>query len=58
MKEIIYVQAGGLSNYTGTHFWNTQESYLSSNELGDSVDSKASFFESVDVQVRTIQLTF
>lgn len=28
MKEIIYIQAGPLANYTGTHFWNTQESYF------------------------------
>lgn len=28
MKEIIYIQAGSLANYTGTHFWNTQESYF------------------------------
>lgn len=28
MKEIIYVQAGSLANYTGTHFWNTQECYF------------------------------
>ncbi|RDB18272.1 Protein dml-1 [Hypsizygus marmoreus] len=36
MKEIIYVQAGSLANYTGTHFWNTQESYLAE-ESADSV---------------------
>ncbi|KAG1885650.1 Misato segment II tubulin-like domain-containing protein, partial [Suillus subluteus] len=28
MREIIYIQAGSLANYTGTHFWNTQESYF------------------------------
>ncbi|KAG7443782.1 mtDNA inheritance protein Dml1 [Guyanagaster necrorhizus] len=29
MREILYIQAGMLSNYVGTHFWNTQEAYLS-----------------------------
>ncbi|KAF8639297.1 hypothetical protein AX17_001608 [Amanita inopinata Kibby_2008] len=29
MKEILYIQAGSLANYTATHFWNTQETYLS-----------------------------
>ncbi|KAJ4490746.1 mtDNA inheritance protein Dml1 [Lentinula aciculospora] len=28
MREILYVQAGNLANYVGTHFWNTQESYF------------------------------
>ncbi|KAF8559903.1 tubulin nucleotide-binding domain-like protein [Imleria badia] len=28
MREIIHIQAGSLSNYTGTHFWNTQEDYF------------------------------
>ncbi|OJA08111.1 hypothetical protein AZE42_08038 [Rhizopogon vesiculosus] len=28
MREIIYIQAGSFANYTGTHFWNTQESYF------------------------------
>lgn len=28
MKEILYVQAGPLANFIGTHFWNTQESYF------------------------------
>ncbi|KAJ3800617.1 Misato segment II tubulin-like domain-containing protein [Lentinula aff. detonsa] len=28
MREILYVQAGNLANYIGTHFWNTQESYF------------------------------
>ncbi|KAG8838304.1 mtDNA inheritance, partitioning of the mitochondrial organelle [Serendipita sp. 400] len=27
MHEIIYLQMGGLSNYIGTHFWNTQDVY-------------------------------
>ena len=58
MKEIIYVQVGRLSNYTGTHFWNTQESYLSSSEHEDFVDSSASFCESVDEKVSSIRLSF
>lgn len=28
MREIITLQLGHLSNYTATHFWNTQESYF------------------------------
>ncbi|KAJ7051764.1 Misato segment II tubulin-like domain-containing protein [Mycena amicta] len=32
MKEILYIQAGSRANYVGTHFWNTQESYLSRDE--------------------------
>ena len=53
MKEILYIQAGELSNYTGSHFWNTQESYLASNESQDytEVDSGVSFCENVDDKV-------
>ncbi|GKU01837.1 hypothetical protein FLAG1_07013 [Fusarium langsethiae] len=28
MREIVTLQLGQLSNYTATHFWNTQESYF------------------------------
>ncbi|KAF4123302.1 mitochondrial partitioning protein [Geosmithia morbida] len=28
MREIVTLQLGHLSNYTGTHFWNAQESYF------------------------------
>lgn len=28
MREIITLQLGNFSNYTATHFWNTQESYF------------------------------
>lgn len=28
MKELLYIQAGTLPNFVGTHFWNTQESYF------------------------------
>ena len=57
MKEIIYIQAGRLSNYTGTHFWNTQQCYLPSNDGEDVVDSKVSFCESRDEQVRITYVT-
>ncbi|KAF8805003.1 tubulin nucleotide-binding domain-like protein [Phlegmacium glaucopus] len=50
MKEILYIQAGELSNYTGTHFWNTQESYLNLNESPDyaGIDTGVAFCENVD----------
>lgn len=32
MKEIIHIQAGELSNYVGTHYFNTLESYFSYGE--------------------------
>jgi hypothetical protein len=51
MKEILYIQAGELSNYTGTHFWNTQESYLALDEDYTEVDSGVSFCENVDDKV-------
>lgn len=40
MKEILYIQAGTLPNFVGTHFWNTQESYFQydSNENTDEAD--------------------
>ena len=50
MKEILYIQAGLLSNYTGAHFWNTQESYLASEDYTE-VDSDVSFCENVDDKV-------
>lgn len=53
MKEILYIQAGELSNYTGTHFWNTQESYLTLNESPDhaGIDPGVAFSEKVDDKV-------
>ncbi|KAF8648203.1 hypothetical protein AX16_006342 [Volvariella volvacea WC 439] len=36
MREIVYIQAGTLANYTGTHFWNTQECYFT---YGDEEDA-------------------
>lgn len=58
MKEILYIQAGELSNYVGTHFWNTQESYLQVDESQDSeITSDISFCETKDAQVRGILFT-
>ncbi|KAI0651282.1 tubulin nucleotide-binding domain-like protein [Trametes meyenii] len=37
MKEILYIQAGPLANFIGTHFWNTQESYFTYGEDEDPV---------------------
>lgn len=53
MKEILYIQAGELSNYTGTHFWNTQESYLTMNESRDfaGIDPGVAFCENIDDKV-------
>ena len=50
MKEIIYIQAGNLANYTGTHFWNTQESYLNSDDA--ELDSEHSIAYDWDVSFR------
>lgn len=49
MREILYIQAGSLSNYTGTHFWNTQESYFTYDEDDiPLVDNSISFKEGRD----------
>ncbi|KAF5378475.1 hypothetical protein D9615_007082 [Tricholomella constricta] len=45
MREIVYVQAGNLSNYTGTHFWNTQEAYLAEDSADSLYDFDVSFRE-------------
>jgi hypothetical protein len=37
MREIIYIQAGSLANYAGTHFWNTQESYFTYGDEDESI---------------------
>jgi hypothetical protein len=54
MKEIIYLQAGTFANYTGTHFWNTQESYLSDDTAEHSFkhDRDVSFRETLGPTVR------
>ncbi|KAH0837910.1 hypothetical protein J3R83DRAFT_6141 [Lanmaoa asiatica] len=46
MREIIHIQAGSLSNYTGTHYWNTQENYFVYDE--DDIDYNISFKEGRD----------
>lgn len=52
MKEIIYIQAGNISNHVGTHFWNAQQSYFTYKE-GEEVlvDHDASFREGVSLRV-------
>ncbi len=52
MKEIIYIQAGNISNHVGTHFWNTQQSYFTYSE-GEEVfvDHDVSFREGVSPRV-------
>ncbi|KAI0061973.1 tubulin nucleotide-binding domain-like protein [Artomyces pyxidatus] len=51
MREIIYIQAGNFSNYIGTHFWNTQQSYFTYSEDDEVlVDHDVSFREGVSPQ--------
>ncbi len=52
MKEIIYIQAGNISNHVGTHFWNAQQSYFTYKE-GEEVlvDHDVSFREGVSPRV-------
>ncbi|KAJ3557958.1 hypothetical protein NM688_g1196 [Phlebia brevispora] len=47
MREILYIQAGKLANYVGTHFWNAQESYFTYGEgaLDPIVNHDISFRE-------------
>lgn len=54
MREILYIQAGSLANYTGTHFWNTQESYFTYGDEADEslTDNDISFRESLAYKVR------
>ena len=55
MKEILYIQAGSLANFTGTHFWNAQESYLTYDEGDDRfVDHDRSFREGMTSKVMTL----
>ncbi|KAJ7465029.1 Misato segment II tubulin-like domain-containing protein [Mycena latifolia] len=48
MKEILYIQAGSQANYIGTHFWNTQESYFTSDEEGAEIAHGISFREGLN----------
>lgn len=53
MREILYIQAGPVSNYTGTHYWNTQESYFTYDESDVPLtDHSISFKEGQDLHVR------
>lgn len=51
MKEILYIQAGSLANYVGTHFWNTQETYFTYGSEEDD-DDKGEPLVSNDVSFR------
>lgn len=56
MREIFHIQAGPLSNYTGTHYWNTQENYFVYDEGDISItDYNISFKEGRD-NVRPVYL--
>ncbi|KAL5520438.1 hypothetical protein ACEPAG_9662 [Sanghuangporus baumii] len=51
MKEIIYIQAGNVSNHIGTHFWNSQEDYFTyDNNSEPLVNHDISFREGVSDQ--------
>jgi hypothetical protein len=52
MKEIIYIQAGNISNHVGTHFWNAQQSYFTYRE-GEEVlvEHDVSFREGISPRV-------
>ncbi|KAJ8584484.1 tubulin nucleotide-binding domain-like protein [Rhizopogon salebrosus TDB-379] len=45
MREIIYIQAGSFANYTGTHFWNTQESYFTYDDEDEPIVNHDLSFE-------------
>src|SRR5258707_10171899 len=51
MREIIYLQAGNVSNYIGTHFFNTCESYFTygdgKDEAAGQIDHDVSFREGI-----------
>ena len=59
MKEILYIQAGTLPNFVGTHFWNTQESYFQYDIDGNAdeadepeINHDVSFREGLSPKVR------
>ena len=59
MKEILYIQAGTLPNFVGTHFWNTQESYFqyegdvdAGQTDGPEINHDISFREGLSPKVR------
>jgi hypothetical protein len=53
MREVLYVQAGNLANYIGTHFWNTQEDYFTYGEDAEEplVEHDRSFREGISSNV-------
>jgi hypothetical protein len=52
MREVLYIQAGGFANHVGTHFWNTQDNYLSADDGDALIDHARSFRESRTSKVR------
>ncbi|KAG5220238.1 mtDNA inheritance, partitioning of the mitochondrial organelle [Salix suchowensis] len=60
MREILYIQAGSFANYTGTHFWNTQEEYFTyDDETEPLVNHDISFREGIDRRgIRRIALDY
>ncbi|KAI5120620.1 hypothetical protein M0805_009381 [Coniferiporia weirii] len=51
MREIIYIQAGDVSNHIGTHFWNAQESYFTYDKETEAVvDHDISFRQGLSSQ--------
>ncbi|KDQ16899.1 hypothetical protein BOTBODRAFT_106322 [Botryobasidium botryosum FD-172 SS1] len=51
MREIVYINAGNLSNHIGTHFFNTQQAYLEQAETNPQeespIDSNVSFRDGI-----------
>lgn len=47
MREIIHIQAGQLSNFIGTHYFNTLETYFTYAAGDAEVDHNVSFREGV-----------
>ncbi|EEB88883.1 hypothetical protein MPER_13092 [Moniliophthora perniciosa FA553] len=55
MREILYIQAGPLANFAGTHFWNTQEQYLAhSGSESLPIEHDVSFREGLDEKGNSI----
>lgn len=48
MKEIVHIRAGNLSNFIGTHYFNTLESYFGAEEhISEQVSHEVSFREGI-----------
>lgn len=57
MREILYLQAGLFANHTGTHFWNTQESYFTFDDDEDPLtEHDVSFREGLAADVRFLHI--